>query len=287
MGAPALALDGRAGPSSRSGRTGRTAASITSTDATPTAAGRCSASGRRALAARSTTTAATSTSTRTTRATGAAGCGRTAFSRRNRSGSSATASTRTARGRPERHPLPRDRDRPGRRSRRDVGGVGPRPVQRSPRGAGERTPARALRRPRPERLQSSLGMSLCPRCGKPLEAEAKVCRHCLQIVDREAWQEHDAGRLGADDRGGGQPLEDPPVGPIPLTGGGMAWGAVGSTVKLLGASLLALPRRRGSIAESTAPLTPGPAPSHPAGDPRHPGCGTAARSREESGEGRT
>jgi hypothetical protein len=65
-------------------------------------------------------------------------------------------------------------------------------------------------------------MSASPKCGEPLQPAAKVCRHCLHVLDREAWQEHDAGRLGADDRGGGRPIEDPPIGPIPLTGGGVA-----------------------------------------------------------------
>ena len=86
-------------------------------------------------------------------------------------------------------------------------------------------------------------MSECPRCGQPLAAEAKVCRHCLHVIDREAWQAHDAGRLGADDRGGGVPLEDPPVGPIPVTGSGLAGGAFGGALRLVTAGLLA--RRRG------------------------------------------
>jgi hypothetical protein len=94
----------------------------------------------------------------------------------------------------------------------------------------------------------------CPNCGEVLQAEAKICRHCLYVVDREAWQQHDAGRLGADDRGGGHELEDPPVGPIPLTGSGMAGGAFGalasafgalaSALRLVTAALLARPRRR-------------------------------------------
>ncbi len=95
-------------------------------------------------------------------------------------------------------------------------------------------------------------MTVCPNCGEPLEAEAKVCRHCLHVVDRAAWQDHDAGRLGADNRGGGHPIEDPPVEPIPLTGGGMvgagsggigaAFAALGSGLRLVTATLL---RRRG------------------------------------------
>ena len=42
--------------------------------------------------------------------------------------------------------------------------------------------------------------------------------------------------LGADDRGGGRPIEDPPVGPIPLTGGGVAGAGLGG----IGAALAAL-----------------------------------------------
>jgi hypothetical protein len=76
----------------------------------------------------------------------------------------------------------------------------------------------------------------CPRCGEPLQAHAKVCKHCLHVVDRVAWQQHDAGRLGADDRGGGHPIEDPPVGPIPLTGGGLAGAGAGG----IGAAFAAL-----------------------------------------------
>jgi hypothetical protein len=87
-------------------------------------------------------------------------------------------------------------------------------------------------------------MDACPSCGEALRAEAEVCRHCLHVVGREAWQEHDAGRLGADSRGGGRPLEDAPVGPIPLTGGGMSAGVFGSAFRLVGATLLARPRRR-------------------------------------------
>jgi hypothetical protein len=70
-------------------------------------------------------------------------------------------------------------------------------------------------------------VSACPRCGKELADDAAVCRHCLHILDRGRWQ-HDAGRLGADGRGRGQPLEDPPVGPIPVTTGGMHGGGLGS-----------------------------------------------------------
>jgi hypothetical protein len=78
-----------------------------------------------------------------------------------------------------------------------------------------------------------------------LRAAAKVCRHCLYVLDREAWQQHDAGRLGADDRGGGHPLEDPPVAPLPLTGSGVAGGpsgAFGGALRLIGAAILLRPR---------------------------------------------
>jgi hypothetical protein len=85
-------------------------------------------------------------------------------------------------------------------------------------------------------------MTACPRCGEALPAEADVCRHCLHVVDRDAWQQHDAGRLGADDRGGGRPLDDPPVGPIPLAGVG--GGGFASALRLFGATMLARPRRR-------------------------------------------
>ena len=85
----------------------------------------------------------------------------------------------------------------------------------------------------------------CPRCGEELRADAKLCRHCLHVVDREAWQQHDAGRLGADDRGGGHPLENPPVAPLPLTGSGVAggpFGAFGGALRLIGAAVLLRPR---------------------------------------------
>jgi len=88
---------------------------------------------------------------------------------------------------------------------------------------------------------------VCPKCGKQLHAEADVCRYCLHVVDRDAWQQHNAGRLGADDRGGGRPLEDPPVGPLPLTGAGVAggpFGAFGGALRAVGAAVLLRPRRR-------------------------------------------
>jgi hypothetical protein len=86
-------------------------------------------------------------------------------------------------------------------------------------------------------------VTACPRCGKPLEVDVAVCRRCLHIVDREKWQ-HDAGRLGADDRGGGRPLEDPPLGPLPVTGSGLAFGALGSAARLIPVSFLAKWSRR-------------------------------------------
>lgn len=81
----------------------------------------------------------------------------------------------------------------------------------------------------------------CPRCGEPIAEDAGVCRHCLHVVDRAAWGQHEAGRLGADDRGGGRPLEDPPVGPIPLTAGG--GGALAGALRLLTATMLAGARK--------------------------------------------
>jgi hypothetical protein len=87
----------------------------------------------------------------------------------------------------------------------------------------------------------------CPSCGAAVRAEAKVCASCLHILDREAWAQHDAGQLGADARGGGRELEDPPVGPLPVTGSGLAGGTFGvanAGLRLLGARLLARVRRR-------------------------------------------
>jgi hypothetical protein len=88
-------------------------------------------------------------------------------------------------------------------------------------------------------------MADCPRCGTSLRDDAAVCGSCLYVLDRERWQ-HDAGRLGADGRGGGAPLEDAPVGPVPLTAGSMdAGGAVGSGVRLwMTGRLLRWGRRR-------------------------------------------
>ncbi|HEY7561174.1 MAG TPA: hypothetical protein VH650_03285 [Gaiellaceae bacterium] len=86
-------------------------------------------------------------------------------------------------------------------------------------------------------------MTTCPACHEQIADDAKVCRHCLQVLDAEGWQ-HDPGRLGADDRGSGGPLEDPPVGPLPVTGSGMGGGMLGSALRLVPASLLARGRRR-------------------------------------------
>ena len=58
-----------------------------------------------------------------------------------------------------------------------------------------------------------------PRCDESLEDGVRVCRHCLHVVDRDGWR-HDAGRLGADGRSGGQELQDPPTEPIPIDGSG-------------------------------------------------------------------
>jgi hypothetical protein len=78
-------------------------------------------------------------------------------------------------------------------------------------------------------------MATCPSCGKGLAEDAAVCRHCLHVLDRERWRQHDAGRLGADGRGGGHEHEDPPVGPVPLTAAGM--GGIGTEGAALGSGL--------------------------------------------------
>jgi hypothetical protein len=86
----------------------------------------------------------------------------------------------------------------------------------------------------------------CPRCGGSVRDDAEVCRHCLLVLDREGWG-HDAGRLGADGRGGGREPEQPPVGPIPVTGSGLAGGIHGVATagfRLVTTGLL-LRRRRG------------------------------------------
>jgi hypothetical protein len=70
----------------------------------------------------------------------------------------------------------------------------------------------------------------CPRCSGELRSDAVVCRHCFHVLGQSRWQ-HDAGRLGADGRGRGRPLQDPPIGPVPLAGSGVAGGglsAIGS-----------------------------------------------------------
>ena len=91
----------------------------------------------------------------------------------------------------------------------------------------------------------------CPRCDASLEDGAQVCRNCLYVVDREGWK-HEAGRLGADNRGGGHELEDPAIGPIPLDGSGLvsghsdaaaAGGAASGLFRLLTTGLLARVRR--------------------------------------------
>jgi hypothetical protein len=85
----------------------------------------------------------------------------------------------------------------------------------------------------------------CPKCGGSVAHDAEVCRHCLHILDREGWG-HDAGRLGADGRGGGREPEDPPVGPVPLSGSGLAGGVAGAAsagFRLLTTGLLL--KRRG------------------------------------------
>jgi hypothetical protein len=88
-------------------------------------------------------------------------------------------------------------------------------------------------------------MAACPSCGAALKDGVAVCRNCFHVLDREAWEQHDAGRLGADARGGGQPLEDAPVGPVPLTVGGMEGGLEGSAARLwLTGKLLRWGRRR-------------------------------------------
>jgi hypothetical protein len=86
----------------------------------------------------------------------------------------------------------------------------------------------------------------CPRCSGSLEEGAAVCRHCLLVLDREVWQ-HDAGRLGADGRGAGDELEDPPVEPIPITGSGLAGGELGAATagfRLLATDRLLKRRKR-------------------------------------------
>jgi hypothetical protein len=88
-------------------------------------------------------------------------------------------------------------------------------------------------------------MATCPNCGSALKEGVAVCKSCLHVLDREAWGQHDAGRLGADGRGGGHPLEDPPVGPVPLTVGGMEPGVEASAMRLfITGKLLRWGRRR-------------------------------------------
>jgi hypothetical protein len=92
------------------------------------------------------------------------------------------------------------------------------------------------------RRETKRAMGACPRCQTPLADDARVCRACLLVLDRTAWR-HDAGRLGADARGGGRPLEDPPVGPLPVTGGTLAGGVLAGALRLVQSASL-LRRRR-------------------------------------------
>jgi hypothetical protein len=90
----------------------------------------------------------------------------------------------------------------------------------------------------------------CPRCSGSLHEDAKVCRHCLLVLDREGW-DHDAGRLGADGRGAGSEPEDPPVEPIPVSGSGLAGGEAGAAtagLRLVATDRLLKRRRRQSDA---------------------------------------
>jgi hypothetical protein len=87
-------------------------------------------------------------------------------------------------------------------------------------------------------------MTTCPACHEQVDEGARVCRHCFQVLDAAGWQ-HDPGQLGADDRGAGRHLEDPPVGPLPVTESGMEGGMFGSALRLIPASFLARGRRRG------------------------------------------
>jgi hypothetical protein len=66
-------------------------------------------------------------------------------------------------------------------------------------------------------------VTTCPSCGATFAEELQVCRKCFFVLDHEHWR-HESGRLGADNRGGGKPLEDPPIGPIPVTAPGLASG---------------------------------------------------------------
>ena len=81
-------------------------------------------------------------------------------------------------------------------------------------------------------------VTTCPSCGATFAEDVQGCRKCFFVLDHEHWR-HDSGALGADNRGGGKPLEDPPIGPIPLTGPGAGAGMFGdfgvSGFKLFGA----------------------------------------------------
>lgn len=89
--------------------------------------------------------------------------------------------------------------------------------------------------------------TVCPSCGATLDGDPAVCRKCFHIIDRSRWQ-HDAGRLGLDERDRGRELNDPPVGPLPVAPGGPAGFAgsfVGSVFKLWGVGrILSRNRRR-------------------------------------------
>ena len=87
-------------------------------------------------------------------------------------------------------------------------------------------------------------MTTCPACHEQLENDARVCRHCFHVLDAEGWQ-HDPGRLGADDRGAGRPLEDPPVGPLPVGAGAMTGGWLASALRRVPAELRARSRKGG------------------------------------------
>jgi hypothetical protein len=91
----------------------------------------------------------------------------------------------------------------------------------------------------------------CPQCGNEIRTGAKVCRHCLVVLDEASWSSHEAGRLGADGRGAGSELVDPGVGPIPVAGSGLAGGVLGvanAGLRLVTTGLLLRRRRRQSDA---------------------------------------
>ncbi len=71
----------------------------------------------------------------------------------------------------------------------------------------------------------------CPSCGATLAEDARVCQQCFYVVDREHWQ-HDAGRLGRDERDRSHELGDARVGPLPVAPDQA--GIVGNAFKLFG-----------------------------------------------------